>query len=70
MLKNIQLKEKFQYARMLSNNSKLVNNFNQTQPSGFRIKENERKKNKKLRDINSEKEKIKNFIKAESLYIN
>ena len=34
------------------------------------MKENEKKKNKKLKEINSEKEKIKNFIKAESLYIN
>lgn len=30
----------------------------------------EKKKNKKLQDIDHEKEKIKNFIKAESLYIN
>lgn len=55
---------------MLSNNSNLVKTFNQTQPVGFGRRDTDKKKSKRLRDINSEKEKIKNFIRAESLYTN
>ena len=34
------------------------------------MKTTEKAKSKKMQDINSEKQKIKNFIKAESLYVN